>query len=1104
MTATSTAGAIIESKESILFLSQSQFGAGLYSGEQEFFFGGNAPSAINAFAGAFDSEVFVDFAGLNTIIQEPVFESTNTSGHENFSFDLTSQISIRQVGTVNYLNPEVIPFSYLSFAGQVDASTSTGLILNSLILNRQGPYGWPSWKQIRGGDHPVMRKHRKDNTFSIIRRGTNYNVSSLMDYHFSYTVSEQINIPRADGGRILRGQGVSTDSVKEPRTIKNYKDIFATNRFNPLTLTKHRMKRPTDSAFVELQSLMIGSLATNQILEHQMWNADEYYYNVATDPVQEGGLLAERFSDEGDIVENFTFDINAIHQLRDTMAGSVSLRISYQNELTTYANPEIIKDLKVDEIKPHRLDAIYETWFPETNSNSRNKERELRELNYIETIYPREENTFTKNARIRDSYVFYGYPTDVRSDRTYIRGNGLKAPGEKNQAQIGDGSHPLAIEFQDNGTYANTVTGSFPDIANSVFPLLIHYKKKVNTPGRAGLLGIPAGEFSTNRLPYINKHNHFLHAFFGQYEVVNPKRTSQVSGIADLKFTNFTMSAWPLDGPIMDPSDSNFIAGAFGPCPLGSWGVSNSTTVDNTFSLSAAGRVSAESGINYGGQGQRGQGMFQNDFGNWPCGLNLLSGGPLPSIVYNRKIPQRVARQDEAQAPGEILAGEAIWSAADNKPKPFFNSYEEYAEHMRQIGQDHSLVPEFRISEFVEDYFDLESFGDINTIKDDFLSLTGAVHQHSSGDIQVGSQFFKTYGTSDFMKYFGVVTERLDVEENFDKPYDGGMVPTKLTLRCQAVKRFLPYRGFYPAEKIMELGEIFHDNYLKSGSYTAEPNNYVTGGLSVPARYNLLDHRIRNSKQQAMKLIFGPGILMNSIKAGLAVDYPVLPIRDTMPFNFGTSDISDLDNLPGITINHFLAAKSLTAQTASSLVGGNYISATGDQIAGAHLTKEFARRSARSYTYFPGTDYRGATGEINLKTNTDFVQSFRGLLGFPITLPLLGNAHKAHIPSGSHYVGFTYSAAGMTGSLLSATEDKGIPRLSGSVYVYDIDNPHYIAEEKAGRLWHLPDNYIAFFTGSASGFPSYDNFKYAGASNNIYTGSIPGCIDFNCTPLGSN
>jgi len=45
---------------------------------------------------------------------------------------------------------------------------ATNLILNGLIHHRQGPYGWPTWKQIRGSEHPIVRNHRKTNTFSTL------------------------------------------------------------------------------------------------------------------------------------------------------------------------------------------------------------------------------------------------------------------------------------------------------------------------------------------------------------------------------------------------------------------------------------------------------------------------------------------------------------------------------------------------------------------------------------------------------------------------------------------------------------------------------------------------------------------------------------------------------------------------------------------------------------------------------------------------------------------------------------------------------------------------------------------------------------------------
>jgi len=42
-------------------------------------------------------------------------------------------------------------------------------VLNTILLNRNGPYQHPTWKQIRTGDHPIARYHKRNNVISIIR-----------------------------------------------------------------------------------------------------------------------------------------------------------------------------------------------------------------------------------------------------------------------------------------------------------------------------------------------------------------------------------------------------------------------------------------------------------------------------------------------------------------------------------------------------------------------------------------------------------------------------------------------------------------------------------------------------------------------------------------------------------------------------------------------------------------------------------------------------------------------------------------------------------------------------------------------------------------------
>ena len=84
--------------------------------------------------------VNLDFIGLNSIVVDPISASANTLGFDG------------QDG--NYLNDHV-------------ASQNSSNQLNSLLLSRNGPYQHPSWKQVRGGEHPIARKLRLNNTMSI-------------------------------------------------------------------------------------------------------------------------------------------------------------------------------------------------------------------------------------------------------------------------------------------------------------------------------------------------------------------------------------------------------------------------------------------------------------------------------------------------------------------------------------------------------------------------------------------------------------------------------------------------------------------------------------------------------------------------------------------------------------------------------------------------------------------------------------------------------------------------------------------------------------------------------------------------------------------------
>lgn len=138
--------------------------------------------------------------------------------------------------------------------------------------------------------------------------------------------------------------------------------------------------------------------------------------------------------------------------------------------------------------------------------------------------------------------------------------------------------------------------------------------------------------------------------------------------------------------------------------------------------------------------------------------------------------------------PISVFQGQSPWDAGNISGKyPFYNSYAEYAEEMKQLGKEYSILPEYRMSDRVEDYIvnDVDPFTDTA-----ILSLTGALADQTTSN---KSDFYKIYSHSDFMKYFDVIDAKVSDNVSIEN--------TTLKVKCSAMIKLLPYDGFYPANR---------------------------------------------------------------------------------------------------------------------------------------------------------------------------------------------------------------------------------------------------------------------------------------------------------------
>ena len=192
--------------------------------------------------------------------------------------------------------------------------------------------------------------------------------------------------------------------------------------------------------------------------------------------------------------------------------------------------------------------------------------------------------------------------------------------------------------------------------------------------------------------------------------------------------------------------------------------------------------------------------------------------------------------------------GEAKWEAGSQSGlNPFYDTYDNYIQGVRQYGKDYSIIPEFRISEHVETY---QSKGLTEEITNLF-SLTGALSDTTDSS---KTNFYKIYSNSEFMKHFEVIK----------KDHGGFVPPNSITLKCKAVKKFLPYEGFYPAQRSVDLAKQFYNSYKDSVAVSSSSDKFSTA-VSSPVFF-----------QNLMAPTFAPGIFFNTIKAGVACDYPLI------------------------------------------------------------------------------------------------------------------------------------------------------------------------------------------------------------------------------------
>jgi len=239
----------------------------------------------------------------------------------------------------------------------------------------------------------------------------------------------------------------------------------------------------------------------------------------------------------------------------------------------------------------------------------------------------------------------------------------------------------------------------------------------------------------------------------------------------------------------------------------------------------------------------------------------LMESKIKPSVLYSRPFSINVENliysytgsgypNVQAFIPHQII-GATPWTAAEEAGKePFYyEDYDAYIQEAKAAGKDYSVIPEFRISETIDQILTGEEGR--STILSPMLSITGGYLADDTN-----GNFYTDYTNSDFLKYFSVIKDKHDSAEIENKGV--------LKLSCKAIKKFLPYEGFYPAQRVLQLGTLFSQSFSDIISITGSGHPLRANGVNTGGSF-----------RTAMAPFFSPGILCNSIKSGISVGYPI-------------------------------------------------------------------------------------------------------------------------------------------------------------------------------------------------------------------------------------
>ena len=901
----------------------------------------------------------VDFVGLNTIIYEPITASSNTLGYPTKVRTADSHIEPYTTTEKPYLNAFYIDGETGTETGW-PARLGTPVILNSILLNRNGPYGWPSWKPLRQANHPIIRNERATNTITVV--GPQGNDDDLVTHKFA-PVSNR-GKPNMVSFNIGNNSQAHTFKVTDENERIYYNSVQMDNQFAPPFNT---FVTPGEQLMAVARS---GQNKINWVVYHQQLfpSIKNEFVSSSNNKVNYDNLFWRRNRTDRNTV-------NTVYERPTMPSGSYTAENAFGIYVSQSCWPlDAPSDFLTRKTCFHNSGSGTDTTWTSigpiaTLATASAGQLQNAYMGLMTGSFSRE--SIDSAGSFRGGYQVMTYAGGIGP--LYARKHVLQS-----RFSVRNPNGPELPFFQLTGAYTpGDVSASFAfrdDPLNSYVDV-----GGGEAQWEAGQQAGYIGKFRGNTDPYtLDRDWSYGRDLYGEYgyrsaaslqawwrfnessSLATGPRDSSGRGRhgtfpAATEVTTFLSGTNP--SPYIQDNCASFFTTASVDIGTGNtWDaiIGNNTGGGSTQQMTIGGWF-FKTGDGGGGFGRivsfsngdivvysnttdtilmqlkwsGGSGFSiyttkaraitkntwfhlavsydANSASNEPKfyinGVQVYSersGGSTPSGGFSGIGTNDCIIGDRASTGRNwdgYMADFAIWNSiltdkeieaiyeqrkADygiiSAPsQPWFTDYETYRYDLKLKAQGYSVVPEFRISEHIDDF--LLDDGSPNR----YVGLNLEIPHVAGANSEEDPTFFTTYTNSEFLKDFLRIknTSLLNAKE--------------IRISCTGAIRFNPYKGFYPAQRTVQMVEEFKDSYVNnmmatspkfSGlpAYTWFPGTSSFWSVLAPGlkQFTVFGVPIGNatSKSRFLKpltdTLFSPGILYNTIKSGMAVDYPIV------------------------------------------------------------------------------------------------------------------------------------------------------------------------------------------------------------------------------------